>query len=338
VLQLVRDGPIRPGIPWDHQEVVGEGGGVRVTGRARRAGVAVAVTVAAGLAATLLGWAPWAAPDPPPGPAPVGPGPSAPPEAGLRDRLAGLAGLLIGDDPLLRECAEPELAAAAPGDAADPDAVATLTAWTETLRGQAMDQPPEVELLDDTEMTNRVTEFFGSDWDPERIDLDQRALTALGAIPPGTDLAELRVDTFAEQVSGFYIGAEELIGVRTADPDALTPLERTVLVHELEHALSSARVGRPAEHRDDETADSRRASSAVVEGSAVVTMLQYATVVLDPAERAALHDELRERAERDGLAGYSPYLRAELRFPYLEGVRYMCRRWLAGGWDAVEAA
>jgi hypothetical protein len=295
--------------------------------------VALASAVVAALVATTLLWAPYRRPPPAPETA-VSPLPD-PEEALLRERLGGLAGLVIGDDPQLQACADPGPVATA--TATEP--VERVIAQVEAVRELTLDDPPEIRLLGDAEMTARVAEAFGDRAEQQRIDLDTRTLTALGAIAPGTDLARLRGEVFAQQVSGYHLGGEGLIGVRTGDPAALSPLERVVLAHELEHALSLAHLGRPADHGDaEETEDASRASAAVVEGSAAATMLQYATAALTPAEQAALHDELLARASAHDLAGYSPYLRAELQFPYVAGLRYTCQRWLHGGWEAVADA
>jgi hypothetical protein len=265
--------------------------------------------------------------------APVPTSTADPQEARLRERLGGLAGLVVGDDPRLRACADPGPVPPATGE----DQVERVLTQVEAVRELALADPPEVRLYGDAEMTAEVAEVFGDQWDAARLDLDGRTLTALGAIAPGTDLSRLRVDGFARQVSGFHLGGEGLIGLRTGDPEALNPLERVVLAHELEHAVTYTHLGRPDREGDD-TEDAGRAWSAVVEGSATATMLQYATAALTPAEQATLHDQLSARADERRLAGYSPYLRAELQFPYVVGVRYICQRWLAGGWDAVADA
>lgn len=323
---------------------------MRTLGRrpAARGAVALVVAVAAG---AVLGWPPQERPAHPPGgagpatvqidPGPVSPPASAPdPAARQRARLGGLASLLTADDPLLRACADRGRPATRGGRASAAATVAAVTAQTEALRERELAAPPEVQLLEDAAMTDRVREFFGDQWDAERLDRNRRVLTALGAITPGTDLAELRIDAFAAQVSGYHLADQRVIGLRTGapDPDALSPLERVVLAHEVEHALSFAHLGRPADHRDrDETADAARASAAVVEGSAAATMLQYAATVLDPAAQVGMRAELAARAAAGTLAGYSPYLLAELQFPYVEGLRYTCRRWRSGGWAAVDA-
>jgi hypothetical protein len=306
-------------------------GGVRTVRRRALLAVLAAVAVAALAAAVLLS-APWQR-DPSLGQAAVR-RLDAEREL-LRERLGGLAALVIDDDPELRACADRDPVPVP--TATDP--VEQVIAQVEAVRQLALDDRPEIQLLDDAEMTERVADAFAGRAEEERTDLDARMLAALGAIAPGTDLGRLRGEVFARQVSGYHLGGQGVIAVRNQPPPALSPLERVVLAHELEHALSLAHLGRPADHRDaDETEDAALASAAVVEGSAVALMLQYAAGALSPADQAALRDELVARAGEEQLAGYSPYLRAELRFPYVTGLRYICQRWLAGGWEAVADA
>jgi hypothetical protein len=289
--------------------------------------------------------APLVVPTPPPAP-PAAPAQAPPAEAVqpppgdaedalLRERHGGLAALVVPPGPELEACARP-------GSALPPTAagarVEAVTAATEALRDLTLDEPVDVRLVDADTMRTEVAERFADRGDPERVALEERLLLALGAIDAGVDLAALRVAAFAEHVSGLHAGSDELVLVRVDDPDELSPLERVVLAHELEHALTYQHLGRPAEHRAGaEHADEQRASLAVVEGSATLAMLQYAWVLLDAGERSALRTALLERAIEGALADYTPYLLAELRFPYSDGLRFICALWLEGGWAAVDA-
>jgi hypothetical protein len=265
-------------------------------------------------------------------------------DALLRERLGGLAALVTDDDMVAR-CTPwppPDAAAGKPAGTDDPtgptgvevDPVDEVLAATERIRELTLDEPVEVRLFDDTDMTDRVTELFAGQWPDDRLDVKLRKLVALGAVDPDTDLFALRVEAFAEQVSGYFAGSAGEIGVRAVDPAALSPLERVVLSHEFEHALTAEHLDRPRAG----SADAARAQSAVVEGSAALTMMIYARTELSEAEQAELRQELLARAHADALAGYSPYLRAQLQFPYVEGLRFVCARWWDGGWAAVDAA
>jgi hypothetical protein len=251
----------------------------------------------------------------------------------LRERLGGLAAL-VTDDGTLADCTLGHTPVPSPPATVGTDPVAEVLAATEQIRQLTLHEPVDVRLLDHTEMTDRVTGFFAPRWDDERIDVEHRKLTTLGAVEPDTDLLTLRVDTFAAQVSGYFAGGAQEIGVRADEAPALSPLERVVLAHEFEHALTAENLGRPS----TSSADAARAAAAVVEGSAALTMVMYAESVLTHEERERLREELLRRAAAGGLADFSPYLRAELQFPYVEGVRYVCELWRDGGWEAVDDA
>jgi hypothetical protein len=250
------------------------------------------------------------------------------------DVLGGLAGLL--DEDVLACTGDRPLPAARPVDAEDPSDLRTRV---EELRALRFDpRPVPLERLDDGAMTALVAERFGG-YDEEDAVRELRLLAALGAVPPDADLRRLRVDVFAAQVSGLYQRDDGVASVRMRDPDGpLSPLEQVVAVHELQHAVADQRLGRPADAREgDEDADMRRASLAVVEGDAALTMHLYAATSLDPREREAMRGQLLERAADEPLAEYPPYLRDELRFAYGDGLRLVCARWAAGGWPAVDA-
>jgi hypothetical protein len=276
---------------------------------------------------------------PPPAPAITEPPPSDPLALSdtddgtelLREQIGGLAALVLPADPLVRACAAP-----VPAPGPEETGVDGVVGATERLRGLSLDEGVDVRLVDHAEMVREVEERFASRADPDRTDVEGRILTALGAIDPGTDLAGLRLDAFAEQVSGMYAGADRLVLVRVEEPGWLSPLEQVVLAHELEHALTHQHLGRPRGQAGDR--DARLASLALVEGSATLLMVQYARTALDEVERDRLHDALLARASGSALAGYTPYLLAELRFPYQDGLRFVCARWLEGGWEAVDAA
>src|SRR5690606_39463505 len=124
-------------------------------------------------------------------------------------------------------------------------------------------------------------------WSKERVDLERRILTALGAVAPGTNLRRLRVDVFAAQVSGYFLGSQDRIAVRTADPGTLSPLEQVVLAHEWEHALTWQNLPRPEAH----PSDGRLAAAAVVGGSGALAARRYA----QPAPRDAARDRVWAR-------------------------------------------
>jgi hypothetical protein len=248
--------------------------------------------------------------------------------------LGGLVTLLR--DEVLACAGDRELPTARRVEAEDPG---DLWARVGELRALPTDTGPvPLDRLSDEAMTARVAEAFGG-YDDEDAARERRLLATLGAVPPDADLRRLRVDVFADQVSGLYQRGEQLASVRVRDPDGpLSPLEQVVAAHELQHALADRHLGRPAQAREAaEGADERRASLAVVEGDASLTMHLYAERSLTAPEMEDLRAQLLERAAGEPLADYPPYLRDELRFPYTDGLAFVCERWRRGGWPAVDA-
>lgn len=249
---------------------------------------------------------------------------------GPEDVLGGLV-TLVEDDPLgcLGDTALPQRDV---GD--DIEAIADRVS---ELRDLPFTEEVEDRFLDRAAMTELIRERFGG-YNREDAARDIRLLAALGAAPASADLRELRVDVFAEQVSGLHTGDDGRVWIRVDDPDELRPLEQVVAAHELQHAVADQQLGRPRQARDgDEDADQRLASRAVVEGDAAFAMHLFAQTSLTAEEREDMRAQLRERAAEGGLAAYPHYLRDELRFPYVDGKDFVCDRYVDGGWEAVDA-
>ena len=256
----------------------------------------------------------------------------------FEEGLGGLGGGAGG----LGECLLPEEPFSAPpiGDLPVEEQIASIADAVERLRGLEFGEPVEPVFLSPEEITARVRELFLEEYTPELGDQESRILGALGAIPPETDLRSLRAEVFGSQVAGFYDPHTGELVVRQAG-DALTANDRIVLAHELDHALTDQVLGLPVP--DDLRAGSEDrdlAATALVEGDATLLMQRYSVSLsledqLGALDPTALIDAFQAQAD---LAELPHFLQAELRFPYEEGLTYVCDRHAEGGWPAVDAA
>jgi hypothetical protein len=140
----------------------------------------------------------------------------------------------------------------------------------------------------------------------------QRAWVTIGAVPPGTNLREAFKDFGASSIVGFYdTDDQRLVYVGS---DAPSPLQRTVLAHEITHALDDQHFN--LDLLDDLDAKCRdeagMAFLSLVEGSAEVISGRWATENLSAAEFADLQAEQGDRGGRPW-AG-PPLLRQNLKF------------------------
>lgn len=253
----------------------------------------------------------------------------------LEDILGDTEGLFEGAEGIgsLLECLGSPLS----GTGEAGTTVGAIAEQVEELRELEFARTVEPTFLNDQEMTERVRQLFLEDYTPEIADLEQRMLTTLGAIPPGTDLRQVRADTIGQQVAGFYDTETKELVVRQAGEE-LSVIDRITLAHELTHALTDQVLGIPLPDRVElGREDEDLAALAVVEGDATLVMQQYSTS-LGFEEQFELLDPEALAASEAGLAAAPPYLEQELLFAYEEGLNFVCGLYAEGGWEAVNRA
>lgn len=268
---------------------------------------------------------------------------SQPPEAD-DDPLAGLLESLGGE--------VPGAACLAPGDGgaglfgqrgggepapSEPAALVDhIAAEVAELRELTFTADVDATFLDSEAVAARIEELLAEDYPPAEIDTDARLLTALGAVPRGTDLGAVVTELLGDQVAGFYVpGTDELV-VRTADGAGLSAADRIILAHELVHALTDQVHGLP-DDVDTGHPDADLALLAVIEGDASLLMNQWSLGNLSLTEQLSLVGDPALLASERSLDAAPHYLAEELTFPYLDGLDFTCEVWRRGGWDAVDA-
>ena len=215
--------------------------------------------------------------------------------------------------------------------------VEAIAEQVEGIRELEFDRDVEPRFLNDQEMNERVRELFLEEYTPAIAGVEERMLAALGAIPRGTDLRELRANAIGQQVAGFYDPETGELVVRQAGAE-LTALDRITLAHELDHALTDQALGIPLPDEPEVgSEDANLAALAVVEGDATLVMQRYSTTLGFDEQFELLDPETIAEAEA-GLGGFPPYLEQELLFPYEEGLSFVCDLYADGGWEAVNRA
>jgi hypothetical protein len=229
-----------------------------------------------------------------------------------------------GDAALTAGRVTPELTGRSPSD------VTEIIQRVESLRHESADPDPEVQILPGDEFDALIGLELGP-VPADEVVIEEHMLELLGAVPRGYDLAGAYGDA-PSGIAGFYDPGDRIVRVRGRDGrDGLGPLWEVVLAHEVDHAIDDAVFGLPGDQATD--ADSVLAATAVGEGDATIAMQIYASTYLGmPAELGALVEANGRNPDPD----YPPYLLAEAQFPYVEGTRYLCYRYLQGGWNRVD--
>jgi len=172
---------------------------------------------------------------------------------------------------------------------------------------------------------------------PAKRYADKKALEAFGLLPRGFPLHHFMLNLLTNQIAGFYDPKAQEFYI--ADWIPLSE-QRMVMAHELTHALDDQhfhidawlKAARPND-------DAQAARQAVLEGSAVVSMIDYELLStgrsvrdmpdIGPITRAVIGSS----SSSPGMAGAPPYIRDSLLFPYLAGAVFTQQVLKAGtGW------
>ena len=166
------------------------------------------------------------------------------------------------------------------------------------------------------------------DYPPEEVLAEQKLLIKLGLIPDDTDLGELLVLLFTEQIAGLYDFEANTFYIADWIP---LEIQKPVMAHELTHALQDQYFDLSSllqSGKDND--DAMLAKAALVEGEGFSVMLQYAldnmgTRFLDIPDIVKLsRTSLAMTAEQYQVLTHAPeYLRESLLFPYIYGARFV---------------
>jgi hypothetical protein len=162
---------------------------------------------------------------------------------------------------------------------------------------------------------------------PQRRYADRRTLEAFGLIPKGFPLDSFLLDLLTDQVAGLYDPQKKEFYIASWIPPGD---QKQVMAHELTHALDDQYFHldkwQKAVRNND---DASLARDAVIEGSAVASMMDYTLADLHTSVRELpdiapfIESSVADEMDKDpNLAKAPPFVRDELLFPYLEGAKF----------------
>jgi hypothetical protein len=211
------------------------------------------------------------------------------------------------------------------GDTGGVDAqVQSLISVTEQLRGLQFLAPVQVTVLSSGDLATRVRAQIAEEIKPDEIVVEEAFTGLIGILDGGVDLAQAIEDLYAEQVGGFYDNdTGELV---VAGGQDLSPLAKTIVVHELVHALTdqhfdfAATMDQLVEAGENEQAS---ALQALAEGDATYIQILYLqSLPADEQMRAALESFQADTTVLDSLP---EWFGEDLSFPYEWGFGFVDR-------------
>ncbi|HEV3470585.1 MAG TPA: hypothetical protein VG148_14780 [Pyrinomonadaceae bacterium] len=223
-----------------------------------------------------------------------------------------------------------------PKTAAVREATAEVLQETSAIRRLAVLRPVRSGAQTRAEIEQMLVRNLHESSTPEELRATELTLKKLGLLPRDFQLRAFLVKLLAEQVAGYYDPkAREFFLADWIDLDG----QRPVMAHELTHALQDQHFNlRRFEKWPPHDSDAEAAAHALVEGDAMLVMMQY--VMRSPSRQLAMlkslvmgaggSTEVYDKAPR--------VLRETLVFPYSQGATWAGQVYRRGGWELVSAA
>jgi hypothetical protein len=209
------------------------------------------------------------------------------------------------------------------------------------IRGLAVEAPIRKSVKSRPEIETYLLEKIESEYPAEEIRSEAALLKQLFLIPEEMDLYDFMINLLTEQVAGVYDPDSKEFFIADWIP---LELQRPVIAHELTHALQdqyhdlSGLLARIPGNDDQ-----MLAKSALVEGEALIVMIEYS---LKPLGGSILNiPDIRKMTESQRslmeaqfptFASAPPYIQETLLFPYTYGASFLQHFLKAGSWEDVE--
>ncbi len=233
----------------------------------------------------------------------------------------------------------------------------TLLEAAEKYRGLKAKAPIPAGTLEEAGLKKKMLESMRQHTSPESLRAAEISLKAFGLIPESMDLGTYLPDLLTSQVAGYYDTERKYLamvrrGTTSRVADDGPSEEDLVLVHELTHALQDQSFDLvKLEKEDDPLADSGDALTALAEGDATLTMMNFLSrtsverlpnadrvVVSMAADPDLMMASLPDLPGADQFAQAPVWLRDNLIFPYLNGMAFCLSVRLRGGQKLLDYA
>jgi hypothetical protein len=208
-----------------------------------------------------------------------------------------------------------------------------MIAFVEQERGLEFVETPVVQTLPEDEFVAQLIETQNEalEEDPEEQELFSRLFHLLGFLPENVSLADAANALGTDGVLGYYETEDNELYVRGTE---VTPFIRSVIVHELVHALDDQHFELFRPEYDDSLDEIGFGFSALVEGNARRIENEYVEGYSSEERRSSLEEQLGFSYDLSVLT--AEYLELQLA-PYTAGESYVATIVSEGGQEELDA-
>jgi hypothetical protein len=209
-----------------------------------------------------------------------------------------------------------------------------------TIRGLQAHKPVTRDLLNTTELKQKVETDFFKDYTAQDAHNDELLLATLGMIPDGFDLMDLYHRLYAEQIAGYYDSDTKEMYV--VEGKGFGGVERMTYAHEYTHTLQDQnydlKEGLKLDQKYCKTeSEYCSAASALLEGDATYTEQEW--LIADSSKQDKKDVEDFYAVYSSPVFDSAPaYLQEDFLFPYKKGLEFVYSLHDLGGYTAINQA
>jgi len=206
----------------------------------------------------------------------------------------------------------------------------------ETQRGWKFKEPVKRQLVTSQEARVWMQKEIERQVPAAKILTSQAFLRTVGLVPPDCDLKKTFLDILEGQIGGYYDTTTRTLSMVKPEGGRRMPdlIERTMLAHELTHALDDQYVDltKLTDEHIDRSEDQDLVAGSVIEGSATSLMTAY-VVQLQMSGRfdmGELQAYAQEEMARDRVFEEAPRYFSSLLATYMCGMQFLAKGSLLG--------
>jgi len=220
-----------------------------------------------------------------------------------------------------------------PADAATYAQIETEVQATRGLKATSTVHPV---LLDSAGVASFLSKVNATETDHDALAKESRLLIDMGMLPAGSSLEQLELGLESSQVIGFYDPKSKGLYV-LSESGGVGGAEKITFAHEYTHALQDQNFGLAKLQTDaPDQSDRDLARLSLPEGDATLSMTQWATKYMTPAEILSVANDPGSVDQLKQFQAAPPILRETLEFPYQQGLAFVQGIYEEGGWAAVD--
>ena len=202
-----------------------------------------------------------------------------------------------------------------------------------TLRGLPLLRPVERRVEDRAGLRLRLEQMTRDEVAPDLLEAADRLLHRLRLLRPEQRYEQVMLKLLGDEIAGFYDPRAKTFFILSDMPESA---QIGIMSHELHHALQDQHFGiERVRGYGDRVQDVGLATSALLEGDALATMLMYPSGELSTSP--LLLDKLMSASMQAAAApaGLSETIWQSLLFPYAGGLSFVTAVADARGWEGV---